>query len=180
MEWAKGVLNALMDSKAKNVSRMYIYELLDEKPDPSNSQPEMHFGLFSNNNSPKVAAVALHNLTSILNKNQATPVNGAEGQTLGYSLSNVPVSANQLLLQKADGRFVLALWNETAFWNHTTGTSVTGSPANIVVNFGATATVVNLYDPMVSSAPIATYANQRTMTIAVPDHPVLVEVTLPR
>jgi hypothetical protein len=174
---AKGVVNGYLDAVAAGVKRTYVYELLDEKPDPQNKSGEMHYGLFRNDNSPKPVAYEIRNLTSILNAGTTRRANGAARGTLAYSLSDMPVSANSLLLQKKDGRFVLALWNETPIWDRATGTPLTSPPASVQLDFGAVASRVDLYDPLVSSTPFASHRDLRQLTVNVPDHVILIEVT---
>jgi hypothetical protein len=174
---AKGVLNGYMDAAAAGVKRTYVYELLDQKPDPQNKSVQMHFGLFRNDYSPKPVAHAIHNLTSILNTGTMRRANAAARDTLAYTLSDMPVSANSLLLQKKDGRFVLALWNETLIWNRATGTPLTSPPARVELDFGAKASRVDLYDPLVSATPFATRRDVRQMSVDIPDHVILLEVT---
>ena len=121
------------------------------------------------------------NLTSILNAGTTLRANGTTGAargTLAYTLSEMPVSANSFLLQKKDGRFVIALWNETPIWDRAAGTPLTSPPAPVELDFGVKASRVDLYDPLVSAAPLASHRNLRQLTVNVPDHVILLEVTL--
>ncbi|MFM0094534.1 calcium-binding protein [Paraburkholderia nemoris] len=174
---AKGVLNGYMDAAVAGVKRIYVYELLDEKPDPQNKNAEMHFGFFRNDNSPKPVAYAIRNLTSILNTRTMRRANGAARGTLAYTVSEMPVSGNSLLLRKKDGRFVLALWNETPIWNRATGTPLTSPPARVNLDFGAKASRVELYDPLVSATPFESHRDLRQLTVDIPDHVILLEIT---
>jgi hypothetical protein len=174
---AKGVLNGYMDAAAAGVKRTYVYELLDEKPDPQSKSGEMHYGLFRNDNSPKQVAHAIRNLTSILNASTTRRENGSARGTLAYTLSEMPVSGNSLLLQKKDGSFVLALWNETPIWDRATGTPVTSPPARVELDFGAKASHVDLYDPLVSATPLASHSDLHQLTVEIPDHVILLEIT---
>ena len=174
---AKGVLNGYMDAAAAGVKRLYVYELLDEKPDPTRKNDEMHYGLFRNDNSPKPVAYAIRNLTSILNANTTRRANAAARSTLAYTLSEMPVSANSLLLQKKDGRFLLVLWNETLIWNRETGVPLTSPPARVDVDFGGKAKRVDLYDPLASAQPLESHRDVRQLTVNVPDHVILLEIT---
>ncbi|SDB82364.1 calcium-binding protein [Paraburkholderia lycopersici] len=173
---AKGVLNGYMDAVAAGVKRLYVYELLDEKPDPQHNNDEMHYGLFRNDNSPKPVAYAIRNLTSILNANTARRASAAARGTLAYTLSDMPASANSLLLQKKDGRFVLALWNETLIWNRATGTPLTSPPARVGLDFGGKAKHVDLYDPLASAQPVESHRDVRQLSVEVPDHVILIEI----
>lgn len=180
---AKGVLNGYMDTAAAGITRTYVYELLDEKPDPQNKDVGMHFGMFRNDNSPKPVAYAIRNLTTILNAGATRGRHGATGAhdtaasaAPACALANMPVSANSLLLQKRDGSYVLALWNETPIWDRAKGTPVTEPPAHVEVDFGAAASRVDLYDPLDSASPFESHRNIRRLDVSVPDHPVLIEV----
>ncbi len=178
---AKGVLNGYLDAAAAGVKRTYVYELLDQKPDPENKSNEMHYGFFRIDNSPKRVAYAIRNLTSILKAGTTHgakgTADGAKAGALAYTLAGMPVSANSLLLQKKDGRFVLALWNETPIWNRATGTPLESPPANVGLDLGTNASRIDVYDPLVSATPLASHRDVRTLDVAVPDHPILLEIT---
>ena len=175
---AKGILNGYMGAAAAGVKRTYVYELLDQKPDPQNKNNELHYGLFRYDNNAKPVAHAIRNLTSMLRADSVRQANGAARGALAYALSGMPASANSLLLQKKDGRFVLVLWNETPIWDRAAGTPLSSPPANVEVDFGATASRVDLYDPTVSADPLASHRDVRKLGVAIPDHPILLEVTL--
>ncbi|WP_321783548.1 calcium-binding protein [Paraburkholderia sp. J94] len=174
---AKGVLNGYMDAAAAGVKRLFVYELLDQKPDPQNKNAEMHYGMFRNDNSPKLVAHSIRNLTTILNTTTPHRASAAARDTLTYTLSDMPVSANSFLLKKKDGRFVLALWNETLIWDRANGTPLESPPAPVKLDFGANARRVDVYDPMVSAEPLTTHRDQRQLTVNVPDHVILLEIT---
>ncbi|WP_321920385.1 calcium-binding protein [Paraburkholderia tropica] len=174
---AKGVLNGYMDAAAAGVKRLFVYELLDQKPDPQNKNAEMHYGMFRNDNSPKVVAHTIRNLTTILNTNTPHRTRAAARDTLAYTLSGMPVSAYSLLLKKKDGRFVLALWNETPIWDRAKGTPLVSPPVPVQVGLGANARRVDVYDPMVSAEPLAAHRNEGQISVDVPDHPILLEIT---
>jgi hypothetical protein len=175
---AKGVLNGYMDAASAGVKRLYVYELLDEKPDPSHKNDEMHYGLFRNDNSPKPVAYAIRNLTSFLNANTTRRASAATRNTLAYTLSDMPQSANSLLLQKKDGRFVLVLWNETLIWDRATAKPLTSPPAHVGLDFGETAKRVEIYDPLAPAAePHKIHRDVRQLTVEIPDHVILLEIT---
>lgn len=112
-EQAQQIINGLFDSYQSGVSTTYLYELLDEKADPSNTNSEMHFGLFNFDNSPKPAAIAVHNLTTILSDPGSNAASFQTG-TLNYNETGASSSDQSLLMQKSNGVFDLALWNDAA------------------------------------------------------------------
>ena len=98
---AKSILNTLVDAYKDGVSTTYLYELLDAGPSGTSTQSASNFGLFNSDGTPKLAATAIHNLTTILADNGT---GGHQPTTqLGYSLTNLPVSGNSMVLGKSNG-----------------------------------------------------------------------------
>ena len=57
---------------------------------------------------PKASATYVHNLTSIL----ADTSSNFGSSPLSYSISNEPATVHDLLLQKSDGTYALAVWGD--------------------------------------------------------------------
>jgi Ca2+-binding RTX toxin-like protein len=170
---AKLELNLLFDAKAAGIQTTYLYELLDGAPDPNLADHEAHYGLFHYDGSPKKAATAIHNLTSIL----ADPGSGAGSGNLNYSLSGMPTTGNSLLLQKASGAFDLALWAEPNIWSMATHTEIAAPTSKVTVNLGQTFQSVKVYDPMLGTASIASYSGVSQIQVNLNDHPLIIETT---
>lgn len=170
---AKYTLAFLLDAWKAGVSQTYLYELLDERPDPRGLDREQHFGLFRYDGSAKPAATALHNLTTLL----ADPGAAADfaPRPLGYSLSGVPATTQQLLLGKSDGSFSLILWNETDLWNNATQAPVTGPSASGTLALPGSASI-QLYDPLVGTTALQRWTGQSHLQLSVPDHPIILSI----
>lgn len=97
----------------RGIARTFSYELVDEKPNPDLSEQEEHFGLLKNDFSEKPAFTALRNLIEILED----PGPGFEPGSLAYSTGGDTTDLHQVLLQKRDGSFYLALWRASSVWN---------------------------------------------------------------
>ncbi|MGD0961671.1 MAG: hypothetical protein ABSB19_17815 [Methylomonas sp.] len=177
---AKMIVNAYFDAAAVGVMLTYVYELLDEKEDPTSTLAEFHYGLFKFDHTPKVSATALHNLNTILTTNGAANANVFANGGLDYTLHNLPASAGTLLLQKTDGAFVLALWNNTPFWTWTQTQSapIHSSPADVLLQLEQQASAIKIYDPLKSPSPFETRRYTQGTILEIPDHPILVEITL--
>ncbi len=170
---ARYTLDYVLDAAAQGVPATYLYELLDERPDPNNADREQHFGLFNNHGTPKQAATALHNLTSIL----ADPGNqAATGDGIAYTVANMPASGHTMQLVKASGASELIVWAEPNLWNQETGTTITAPVSNVVVNLGSVMQSVQVLDPLLGTAAIAQLSNVSSVNLAVTDHPLIVEV----
>jgi len=175
---AKSILNTLLDAYKAGVSTTYIYELLDENQSSSSTGGSAsNFGLFNAHNTPKIAATAIHNLTTIL----ADDGTGGDQPTaaLNYSLANMPGSGNSMVLGKSDGAYDLVLWAEPRLWNGSTDTEISNPTETVTVDLGAIHKSVKVYDPMSGTAPIAVYSNVEKIQVPITDHPVIIEIDAP-
>ena len=163
---AKLTLDTLMDAFKDGVPQTYLYELIDEGGG--------YFGLFTANGAPKLAATAIHDLTTLLSDPNSS--SSFTPGSLSYAVANLPTSGNQLLLEKSNGTFDLVLWNETQIWNPTTESEIAAPATTSTVEFGQTQKVVLVFDPLLGTAPIAAYQNVQSIQVGLTDHPVIVEV----
>jgi hypothetical protein len=72
---------------------------------------------------------------------------------------------HDLLLQKSNGTFVLAVWNEKPG----------GSSDNITVTFGAAHPAVDVYDPITGTTPTQSLTGITSVPLTLSDHPMMVE-----
>jgi hypothetical protein len=167
---AKYTLNFLFDAFEQGFRRTYLYELSDEYADDAGQNAEHHFGLFRADWSPKTAAIALHNLTTILDD-----TGSGSPSELSYTLTGMPATGHQLFLQESDGTFVLALWNDAEIWSGIKEISV--PDVEVHLELGQQAHVVEIFDPLDGTAPMNTMNNLQGIDLYVPDHPILVFIT---
>lgn len=171
---AKYTLSTLFDGYTLGARRTYIYQLLDNAPDVPATTIEKHFGLFHADGRPKPAAVALHNLTQILTRSDGVPSAGTEA--LVYTIkAPIGLQDTQLLLQKADGSYVLVLWAEPPIWNAGARKDVAVKAEAVSITLEKPAGRIRVYDPMAGMAPVETLEKTRKITVKISDHPVLIE-----
>jgi trimeric autotransporter adhesin len=171
---AKYTLDILVDAFLDGVSQTYLYELFDEGG--------QNFGLFNTDGTPKLVATAIHNLTTLLADPGST--SAFTPGSLSYAIPNLPgnggvwevTGGQQLLLEKSNGTFDLVLWTEPVIWNSSTESEIAAPIANITVDFATTQKTVLIFDPLLGSAPIAAYLNVESISVALTDHPVVVEI----
>lgn len=167
---AKYLLDDVMDQFSAGVSMDYLYELADEQSDPNNTNPELHFGLFNSNWTPKPAAVAIANLMRLLHD---PGVAGFVPGSLSYSLTGMPATGNSLLLEKSDGTYVLAVWNDIALAGPQ---AVDPAPAPVTLTFAGQQKLVEVYDPLTGTSAVQSARNANQITLSLLDHPILVEI----
>jgi hypothetical protein len=118
----------LLDNFARGVARTYLYELIDLQPDKFSSTNG--FGLwharYSGTNvvagGPKPAATAISRLAARIGDLGAKARYGWLDMTFTDPATGaaLPASAiRRVLLRRADGSFVLALWQPKSVWNAT-------------------------------------------------------------
>ena len=115
----------------RGVCRTFIYELVDEWNDPTNV--EANFGLLRNDLTEKPAFTAVKNMITLLADTSNTHSSFAAGQ-LNYTLSGSTKNVSQMLFQKADGTFYLALWLGKRAWDWKTRSEVAVADQLVTVN----------------------------------------------
>ncbi|MCB8877236.1 Hint domain-containing protein [Acidisoma silvae] len=170
---AKYTLDLLMDASKDGISETYLYQLLDAYPTTSSSNDG--YGLFDSSGAPKEAAVAIHNLTTIL-ADTGSDASTFTPTLLDYTLTNLPSDGNTLELQKSNGDTDIVVWAEPAIWDYTTQTELSVAATTVTVNLGATYQTVDVYDPLEGTTPIAEYTNVSSVDLSITDHPLIVEV----
>lgn len=149
-------LNLYFSAFKRGWSATFIYMLRDDAN-------QGYWGLYKTNWTPKASATYLHNLTTILDDSGLfTP------DALDYSIPSQPSTVHDLLLQKSDGRFFLAVWNEKASGSNT-----------VSVNLGTAQASVKVYDPTVGTTPIQTLSDVTSVSLTLSDHPVILELPAP-
>ena len=170
-------LNGLFEAAAVAISRTYLYELMDQRPDgASPPSQERHFGLFHFDGSPKPAAQSLKTLTGLL----ADPAPRARTFTPGAAGASMvlPPSAGSLQLETASGRRLVVLWNRSPVWNPDAMGPATVSPVAVVATFGKPTRVAatDLVDP----GQNVEFPPARSVKIQLGAHPLLLDVTQAR
>ena len=173
---AKYTLDLLMDAEKAGVQNTFLYELFDEGP--SGSSAEKSYGLFNSDGTPKLAGTAVHNLVAILSEpaNDQQSDSAFQPGTLTYTVQGLPADGSQLLFQKQSGAYDIVLWAEPAIWNPTSHTEIAAPAQPVTIQFGQLEQSVSIFDPLQSSAPIATFVNITQLQLDLTDHPLIVEL----
>jgi hypothetical protein len=117
---ASYIPRTLLLSFKKGFKETFLYELLDEPSSPG-------YGLLRSDLSPKPAYTAVRNLIATLSDNGSSFTPGS----LPYTISGGDSNLNQLLFEKSDGSFWLALWLEESSWDPANCAPIAVTPENI-------------------------------------------------
>ena len=149
-------LNVFLAQFKAGWKHTFIYEFADD--------PDGAFGFYKKDlTTPRTSARYLHNLTTILaDSAPAAPVPAK----LVYSIPSQPDTVHDLLLQKSDGKFALAIWGEQVKDSN-----------QIKLELAAPVTSAKVYDPTVDSAPSQSLSNISVLPLALSDHVLIIEIT---
>ena len=164
---AKYTLDLVLDSFQEGDAKTFLYELLDQRT--GSTGPQDNFGLFLSDGTPKPAATAIHDLLTLL----ADPGNTASSfqpGSMNYSLSGLPSGGNSYLMQKSDGSYWLAVWDDARISGPVTPTDIVVPPVPVTLNLGFTANI-KVFDPLTGITVIQTANGVSNVTVSVPDHP---------
>jgi hypothetical protein len=172
---AKYIPRLLLETFNHGIVRTYLYEFEDEFPDPTGKEQEKHWGLLRNDGSEKPAFVALRNLIAILTDDR--PHSPEKSITpLRYALCGDTTSIHHTLLQKRDGHYYLALWQEVSSVDTARREDLTIPTKLVEIRLPHPSPKVRVYDTLRGTAPIINRASQSSISVAVPDHVILVEI----
>ena len=150
-------VNLYLDAFKRGWSYTFVYMLHD-------SGGQGYWGFVHRDYSPKASANYLHNLTTVLADKGSTATSFTPA-VLHYSVDNAPGTVHDLLLQKSNGTFELAVWGEQA----------KGS-SDASVSLGATYPTVKVYDTTAGTTPIQTLANVSLVPLSLSDHAYIIEI----
>ncbi len=171
----KMLLNVYLSQFKRGFARTFIFQMVDlGNPEWSTwgvfhgvgVTPSPNSTKFVSSNpgyyaSTKPAADFIRNFTTIL----ADTVSNAPG-SLSYSIPSQPATVHDLLLQKSNGAFILAVWDERL---------ATTDIDTVTINLG-TAYSATVYDPTVGTAAVQVLGTTQSIVLKLSDHPVFVQL----
>jgi hypothetical protein len=145
-------LDAALDGIKYGNVKTYYYALFDDGSGK--------FGLMNQDGTPKPAGEALHNLTTLLHDG-GVDAGSFMPQSLAYTLST---SDDTVLMEKSNGTFWLAVWNENAVAHRAT------------LTLGSAAAGIALFNPLTGTKVIGSVGATDHITFTVPGTPVIVQI----
>ncbi len=163
----------LMEYFRQGIQRTFLYELIDNTLDVTHQNPEYNLGLLNNDFTDKPAATSVKNLIHLLKD----PGSSFTPSTLDYTLTGGNANLKQVLLQKSDGTFWLALWQNVSVYDNPTSTDLINPDLPVTLTLADGFASAATYLPDGSINPIATFGAGLQLNLNVPDQVLLVEIT---
>lgn len=164
---AKYMLRMLLSYFQAGARMVFLYELLDQEPVDTVTDPQLHFGLVRADGTEKPAFGALRNLISILRS-------GTESTETALPASfTLPAGIESFSMQHSAGGWLLALWQTASVYN---GQDIQNNPVPLTLTFPAPMNV-ELFEPLFQPEMLSNGEKLSTITLEIPDHPVLVKIS---
>jgi hypothetical protein len=165
------LLRTFLEHFRAGVERTFAYELVDEKPDPGLRDPEQHFGLLRSDWSPKPAFTALKNLLALTGPSGPRPAL----RPLRMDVSQPEGRVRRLVLQRADGTYLVALWRLDSVWdrNRRRPEDVPARSVSVTLPQGAGVAVA---DPAASAAARPLPARRGRVRVRLAERPLVLLV----
>jgi hypothetical protein len=141
------LLRTFLEDFRSGIRRTFAYELVDEKPERARRDPEQHFGLLRHDMTRKPAFNALKNLLKLVGRDDRRP----SLRPIRLDVSSKGADVRRLVLQKADGTYLVALWRLASAWDRDRQRPLRVRPRPVTVTVPGAARVA-VADPVVSPA----------------------------
>lgn len=132
------------------------------------------WGLLRQDLSEKLAYRSLKNFIGVINdqNNRFSP------STLDYQLVGDTSNIETLLLQKGNGTFDLLIWQAKSCWDRDKKIELRNPNRNLVLRLPKRVRSAKLYLPLQSANPIQSLRSTSSVSLAVPDHLMIVELAI--
>jgi len=151
---AKHLLYGLLDGALEGNVKTYIYALYDDQSG--------RFGVMNTDGTPRPAGAAIHNLTTLLADNGGHA--SRRSTDFSYRLGDATGGERTLLMEKSNGTYWLAVWDET------------GGDHAITLNLAFAAKSIGVFDPLMGTQRQQAATNTATLPVNLGDHPLLIEI----
>lgn len=169
---AKYIPRLFLENFARGISRTYLYEFMDEAPEATLKDPQMHWGLIRADGSEKPAFVALKNLMDEVKD----PQGPGNLQRMGWSMSPARNQIHHVLLEKSTGTYDLVLWQEVPSYDLERHSEISNADASVTLQLDMQARSVVAYEPVKQAAAMQKWENVKSVPLAIPDHPLVLEI----
>jgi hypothetical protein len=164
----------LLTAFADGIERTFWYELVDAYADEARTTADANWGLLRNDFTPKPAFAALANLMRLSTQRSSRDV---APRPLDVSVGASSRDVGRLLLQKADGVYLLALWRNVRLTDEATRRTLDERPLRTEVKLPRRATEVAVHRPSRSAEPIQRLGSVDSVPAALAGDAVVLELT---
>ena len=168
---AKYLLTLVAQAWQKGVSRVFIYQLVNDSLDESNWTRGL--GLLEFDWSRKPAADAFHYLTTTLQSGSASRA-ASGASALDYDISTPKAGSASLLIRKADGTFDVLVWKEQKIWDGNARKEIPADSFRVSLTLPPGYSRVQVVDPLNGRRQTVSL-NSGHFEFDLGDHPLIVE-----
>jgi hypothetical protein len=167
-EWmqARGVPRLYLEAFRHGLHRLFVYGL--------DMRHDRGFSLLREDGTPRPAFHALRDLIALLDHGRG-PV---EPASLALEVDCAVATVHHLLLRRADGAFVLCLWNDVDGWDEAAGRDLAPPEVPATLRFATAPGSIVQFRPCSDGTAALAIADApgAELAVTVPDHPLLVVI----
>jgi Ca2+-binding RTX toxin-like protein len=167
---AKLTLNTVLDAAKLGIASTYLYELVDDPYSGGGAWNDG--GLFHADWTPKPAATALHNLTTILTTSSGAAASAAPN----YTVSGLDGYHADMAVHESNGTSDIVLWREPDIWDSNSHTAVQANTETATIQLDQAVSGYTVYDPIAGTNAIASGGAGSTIQVQMTDHPLIIEL----
>jgi hypothetical protein len=167
---ANYTVRTFLEHFASGVERTYLFQLLD--PRLNAFDPEANFGLLRNDGTPRQAFHAVKNLMAMVGTQRPSKL-----VALPYQIGGDTADLRHVVVQQADGQYLLFLWRTASVWNRDTKQRITVAPKRMSV-WLPTASGVEVGTPLSGTGmfPVRIDAASRRAAVDVGGSPLVLRI----
>lgn len=165
-----------LDFFQAGVTRSFLYEFIDERPDPQHTNQENSFGLLRSDASEKPA---FHTLQTLLGSLASSAPGTFTRSPLAMQTTQAPGDLRQLTLQTGPGRYAVVLWREVSVWDPAQGADLSVTPQPVSLTLPPQTNAVTARQLNDSTAMPITVSGAGAVAIPVGAIPVVLQVQRP-
>jgi hypothetical protein len=167
-------LRTFLEHFRAGVKRTFAYQLIDHRPDAGKRSSEFNWGLIRNDWSEKPAFTALKRLMDTV----GTPAPLATPHDLPLAVWGDTAGVNRLLLERADGTYLLALWQDASLYDTKARQARSVPSKSVVVDVGGT-TTATVHRPASGDTPAKVDLKPGGTAVNLPEDPLILEFNPP-
>ena len=160
-----------------DIARGFIYQLVDNHPDPNLVSPPFQMGLINYNLQPKPTYYAVRNMMHIMCDGSQPFAVGS----LNYTLSGNLADVRHISFQKTNRAYYLLIWLEKL--SMLRNSPINNPPQSVKLQFAKTVKAVRLYRPSDTTGQISagnqprqTYNNPNSLDLKIYDDITILEI----
>jgi hypothetical protein len=157
---------------SQGIARTFLADLADRATEPDVTRTDLFEGLLRQDSTRKSSFGALARLLALFDDPGPT----FSVHPLEYEVRSRPEAFREVLVERRDGRYLLAVWLEVPSYDARTGADLEVTPEPVTIEFLASLERISVHSPYDARGAAQELPGESVVELRVPDHPLVVEL----